>query len=149
MKNLLKIITRLALAAILCSAWPAHAHDLQYSVGGSQAVVIRMFYVDNSPFTFEGYEIYREGEKLPYQVGRTDSQGHIAFLPDRAANWHIKAMSEDGHGLSFSISTDAAAVLSGTEKPFYERYARIAVGVAVILGLFGFLSLYIKRMRSP
>jgi len=142
-------LTRLLLLAIaIFATWPACAHDLQYSVGGGQAVVIRMFYVDNSPFAFEGYEITREGEKLPYQVGRTDSQGRIAFLPDRAANWRIKAMSEDGHGLDFKISTDAAAVLSGTEKPFYERYARIAVGVAVILGLFGSLSLYIKRKKS-
>jgi nickel transport protein len=144
----MKLTRYLMGAAIALATVSALAHDLQYSVGGSQAVVIRMFYVDNTPFTFEGYEIIREGEKLPYQVGRTDSQGRIAFLPDRAANWRIKATSEDGHGLDFKISTDAAAVLSGTEKPFYERYARIAVGVAVILGLFGFLSLYIKRKKS-
>ncbi|OYY92520.1 MAG: hypothetical protein B7Y41_15665 [Hydrogenophilales bacterium 28-61-23] len=137
-----------ALAALLISASGSLAHDLQYSVDSGQAVVIRMFYLNNTPFTFEGYEIYREGEKLPYQVGRSDSQGRIAFLPDRAAEWRIKAISEDGHGLDFTIRTDAAAVLSGAEKPFYERYARIGVGVAVILGLFGFLSLYIKRKRS-
>jgi len=134
---------------MLSCATPVQAHDLQYSVGGGQTVVIRTFYVDNSPFTFEGYEIYRDGEKLPYQVGRTDSQGRIAFLPDRADTWRIKATSEDGHGLDFKLSTDAAATLSGTEKPFFERYARIAVGVAVILGLFGFLNLYLKRKKSP
>jgi nickel transport protein len=145
----MKFTRLLALTAILFSTWSTCAHDLQYTVGSAQAaVVIKMFYVDNSPFTFEGYEIYREGEKLPYQVGRTDSQGRIAFLPDRAATWRIKASSEDGHGLDFKLSTDAAAVLSGTEKPFYERYARIAVGVAVILGLFGFLRLYVKRKKS-
>jgi len=144
----MKFIRLLALAAISFTACPAQAHDLQYSVGGGQAVVIRLFYMDNAPFTFEGYEIYREGEKLPYQVGRTDSQGRIAFLPDRAASWRIKATSEDGHGLDFKISTDAAAMLSGTEKPFYERYARIVVGIAVILGLFGFLGLYVKRKQT-
>jgi hypothetical protein len=95
---------------IVTAAFAAHAHDLQYTVTGGQAVVIKLFYVDNTPFTFEGYEIYREGEKLPYQVGRTDSQGRIAFLPDRAATWRIKAISEDGHGLDFKLGTDAAAV---------------------------------------
>ncbi len=144
----MKLTRLLLLASAIFATWPACAHDLQYSVGHGQAVVIRMFYVDNSPFAFEGYEIVREGEKLPYQVGRTDSQGRIAFLPDRAANWRIKAMSEDGHGLDFKISTDAAAMLSGAEKPVFERYARIVVGVAVILGLFGFLSLYLKRKKS-
>jgi nickel transport protein len=144
--TLRKFATLVALS--LLATFPTGAHDLQYTVSGSQAVVIRMFYVDNAPFTFEGYEIYREGEKLPYQVGRTDSQGHIAFLPDRAATWRIKTTTEDGHGLAFKISTDAAATLSGAEKPFYERYARIAIGVAVILGLFGFLNLYVKRKKT-
>ncbi len=124
------------------------AHDLQYTVVGGQAVVIKLFYADNSPFTFEGYEIYRDGEKLPYQVGRTDSQGRIAFLPDRAAAWRVKAISEDGHGLDFKVSTDAAAQLAGSDKPAFERYSRIVIGVAVILGLFGFLSLYLKRKKA-
>ena len=141
-------ILRLIFSLMLFCAAQVQAHDLQYSVGGGQAVVIRLFYVDNSPFTFEGYEIYRDGEKLPYQVGRTDSQGRIAFLPDRAATWHIKAISEDGHGLDFKLDTDAAAVLVGTEKPLFERYSRLFIGIAFIVGLFGLLSLYLKRKKA-
>ncbi len=134
----------LQLVGLLPISLPAQAHDLQYTVVGGQAVVIKLFYADNTPFTFEGYEIYRKGEKLPYQVGRTDKQGRIAFLPDGAAQWQIKAISEDGHGLDFKLSTDAAAALSGSEKPLFERYSRIFIGVAFILGLFGALSLYLK-----
>ncbi len=138
----------LLLAGLLCLAHPATAHDLQYAVSGANAVVVKLFFVDNAPFSFEGYEIYRAGEKLPYQVGRTDSQGRIAFLPDRAGNWRIKAISEDGHGLDFTLKTDAAAQVAAADKPAYERYGRIFVGIGVILGLFGFLSLYVKR-NSP
>ena len=133
----------------LLAACATHAHDLQHTVTAAQAVVIRMFYVDNTPFSFEGYEIYRDGEKLPYQVGRTDSQGRIAFLPDRAATWRVKAFSEDGHGQDFKLTTDAAAILTGAEKPAFERYGRIGVGVAVILGLFGFLALFVNRKKAP
>ncbi len=136
------------LLALLCGlARPAAAHDLQYSVTSGQAVVLRLFYVDNTPFTFEAYEIYRAGEKLPYQVGRSDSQGRVVFLPDRADSWRIKAISEDGHGLDFTVKTDAAARVESADKPAYERYGRIVVGIAVILGLFGFLSLYVKRKK--
>jgi nickel transport protein len=138
----------LQLASLLPICLSAQAHDLQYTVVGGQAVVIKLFYADNTPFTFEGYEIYREGEKLPYQVGRTDKQGRIAFLPDAAGQWQIKAISEDGHGLDFKLTTDAAAVLSGSEKPLFERYSRIFIGVAFILGLFGALNLYLKRKRA-
>ena len=129
-------------------ALPATAHDLQYTVSSTNAVVVQLVYIDNHPFAFEGYEVYRQGEKLPWQVGRTDSQGRIAFLPDRAGAWRVKAFSEDGHGLDFIVKTDAAARVETADKPAYERYGRIAVGVGVILGLFGFLSLYIKR-RKP
>lgn len=124
------------------------AHDLQYTVTGGQAVVVKLFYADNTAFSFEGYEIYPEGKKLPVQVGRTDARGRIAFLPDKAGTWRIKAISEDGHGLDFTLATDAAANLAGSDKPFYERYGRIVVGVALILGLFGFINLYLKRKKS-
>lgn len=133
---------------LLAASHPACAHDLQYATSSGQAVVIRMFYTDNSPFSFESYEIYRDGEKLPCQVGRTDNQGRIAFLPDRAASWRVKAFSEDGHGLDFKVVTNAASSVTGTDKPPHERYGRIVIGVAVILGLFGFLNLYLKRKHT-
>lgn len=130
---------------LLLAARSTLAHDLQHTVTGGQAVVIRLFFVDNTPFAFEGYEIYQDGGKLPYQVGRTDSRGRIAFLPDKAATWRVRVFSEDGHGLDFKLDTNAASVLTSSEKPAFERYGRVAAGVAVILGLFGLLSLYVKR----
>lgn len=135
-------------AGLLLFAVTAPAHDLQYTVAASQAVVIRLFYLDDKPFTFEGYEVYRDGDKIPYQVGRTDSLGRVAFLPDRAGKWRIRAVSEDGHGLDFILTTGADARIEGSEKPVYERHGRIVVGVAVILGLFGLLSLYLRRKKT-
>ncbi len=126
----------------------ALAHDLQYSTSNARAVVIKLFYVNNKPFSFEDYEISREGDKLPYQVGRTDSQGRIAFLPDRAGAWRVRAISQDGHGLDFTLASDAAAYIESSEKPLYERYGRIVVGIALILGLFCLLSLLARKKKS-
>lgn len=145
MKLLLRVWLVCALAAL---AAPALGHDLQYSVTGGQAVVVRLFYVDNKPFSFESYSITREGDALPWQTGRTDRQGRIAFLPDRAATWRIKAVSEDGHGADFSLATDAAARIADSDKPAYERYGRIVAGIALILGLFGALTLFARR-KNP
>lgn len=136
------------LAAWLAASPMAWSHDLQYTVTQGQAVVVRLHYADDTPFSFEGYEIYPEGDKLPVQVGRTDTQGRIAFLPDKAGRWRIKAISEDGHGLDFTLSTDAAASVASSEKPAYERYGRILTGVALILGLFGIINLYLKRRNT-
>lgn len=141
------LLGALLLSLAMHAPWVV-AHDLQHSVTGGQAVVVRLFYVDDSPFSFEAYEVYRQGETIPYQVGRTDSLGRIAFLPDKAGTWRIKAISEDGHGLDFSLTSDAAARVENSDKPIYERYGRIVVGIAVILGLFGFLNLYLKRKKA-
>ncbi len=138
---------RRLLWACLLAPGSLFAHDLQHTVTTGQAVVVRLFYADDRPFAFEAYEIYREGDRLPYQVGRTDARGRVALLPDRAATWRVKAISEDGHGLEFRLDTDAAAGLAGSDKPAIERYGRIAVGVAVIFGLFGALSLFYRRRR--
>ncbi len=124
----------------------ALAHDLHHEVSQGQAVVIRLSYADATPFAFEAYEIYPKDEKLPVQVGRTDARGRIVFLPERAGAWRIKAFSEDGHGLDFALTTDAAGIVA-SDQPLYERYGRIVVGVALILGLFGFISLYLKRKK--
>lgn len=126
---------------------PTWGHDLQHTVVSGQAVVVKLFYADDTAFAFEGYEIYPEGAKLPVQVGRTDAQGRIVFLPDKTGKWRIKAMSQDGHGLDFSVETDASAQLTGIDRPVYERYGRIVVGVALLLGLFGILNLYVKRKQ--
>lgn len=136
------------LAAWLAASPMAWSHDLQYTVTQGQAVVVRLHYADDTPFSFEGYEIYPEGDKLPVQVGHTDTQGRIAFLPDKAGRWRIKAISEDGHGLDFTLSTDAAASVASSEKSVYERYGRILTGVALILGLFGIINLYLKRRNT-
>lgn len=124
----------------------ALAHDLHHEVSQGQAVVIRLSYADDSPFAFEAYEIYPQDDKLPVQVGRTDARGRIAFMPERAGTWRIKAYSEDGHGLDFTLSTDAARIVT-SDPPLYERHGRIVAGVGLILGLFGFISLYLKRKK--
>lgn len=135
----------------LCGLCPmlVQAHDLHYTATEGEAAILRLFHADDSSFRFEAYEIYREGDSQPYQLGRTDGQGRIAFLPDQAGRWRLIAFSEDGHGLDIRFTTDAMARLSGLDKPFHERHASVFVGVALILGLFGFLMLFVRKKPRP
>ena len=136
-------IAALCLMALLPAS--ALAHDLQYAIEPGKAVVVRLFYTDTAKFSFEGYEVFRDGEKIPFQVGRTDALGRLAFLPDRAGTWRVKATSGDGHGVEFTLKADADAVVSGVERPFFDRHARVVAGVGILLGLFGLLSLFVRR----
>lgn len=140
---------RALLAALLLAIPAAHGHDLHHTVSEGPAVVVQLFHDDDdSDFAFESYEVYRDGEAQPYQVGRTDGRSRLAFLPDRAGTWQVKVFSADGHGVDLRLTTGAAGHLEGAEQPFYQRHGRIVAGVAVIFGLFGLLDLYLRHRRT-
>ena len=132
---------------LLLLSQPVWAHDLQYAVTDGKAVVVKLFFMDNTPFSYENYEIYREKEALPFQTGRTDAHGYVSFIPDAPAQWHIKAFSEDGHGVIFNLTTNDDYVLAQSDKPLVDRYGRIVIGLGVIFGIFGLLSLWLKKRK--
>ncbi len=137
----------LVVALVLC-AWlpgPVRAHDLQHSIDEATAVSVRLFFADGRDFGLESYEIYRAGEEMPFQVGRTDVRGRVVFLPDRAGTWRIKLFSQDGHGGDFSFITGARGDVQGGSKSFLERHLRIIAGVSLIFGVFGLISLFARR----
>jgi nickel transport protein len=133
-----------ALALLICVWLPSQviAHDLQYSIDEGAAVYVKFFFADGNEFDFESYEVYRGGEEVPFQVGRTDARGRLVFLPDRAGPWRIKVFSEDGHGADFSLSTDARGGVEKAGESLLERYPRIVVGVSIIFGIFGVIALF-------
>lgn len=135
------------LAFLMC-VWPPGqilAHDLQHRTGEAAAVCVELFFADGNEFDFESYEIYRGGEEVPFQVGRTDALGRLVFLPDRAGVWRIKAFSEDGHGADFSLTADASGAVERAGESPIGRYQRIVVGVSVIFGIFGVVALLARR----
>jgi nickel transport protein len=123
----------------------ALAHDLQHRIDESAAVSVELFFADGSAFDFESYEVYRAGDEIPFQVGRTDARGRIVFLPDRPGTWRIKAFSEDGHGADFSFSTGAKGDVTGGSGSLLDRHLRIIAGVSVIFGVFGSINLLRRR----
>jgi len=134
-------------ALALCAWLPAQAlaHDLQHEIGEGEAVSVRLSYADGSEFAFESYELYRDGEEVPFQVGRTDLLGRVVFLPDRAGAWRIKAFSEDGHGADFSFTTALEGGIRDSSRPLLERHLGIVLGVSVIFGAFGVVDLWMRR----
>ena len=129
-------------------AAPAGAHELHHRVTQADAVVVELYHTDQIRFSYETYEIYHEDEEVPFETGRTDQNGRLAFLPDRAGSWRIKAFSADGHGVDFRIDVDAAMGIPAAGSPFYQRYGRILFGVGILFGIFGLLSLFLGRRRT-
>ena len=123
------------------------AHDLQYTIEERETLYVTFSSAGEDALAFETYEIYRGGEEIPFQVGRTDERGRLVFLPDRPGIWRIRVFSEDGHGLDVSFTTDARGCVDRGDRPMVERHRGVVIGVAFIFGLFGLLSLFVRRGR--
>jgi nickel transport protein len=136
-----------AIALLLCLWLPerAAAHDLRHSIEEGAAVTVQLFFADGNEFSFESYEVYYAGEEIPFQAGRTDARGRLAFLPDRAGTWRIKAFSEDGHGADLSLTTGAQGGVESADRSLFERHSRLVVGVSIIFGIFGLVSLFARK----
>ncbi len=125
----------------------AFAHELQHSVHREgKCLTVSFFFPDNTKFSYEKYEVYKDGEKLPFQVGRTDALGRVVFCPGSSGVWKVKTMSEDGHGSEVSIDFEGGLV-EERGKNLFERYEKVFIGVGILLGIFGFFELFIRRLR--
>ncbi|MGB9599646.1 MAG: hypothetical protein ACP5QK_08690 [Myxococcota bacterium] len=125
------------------------AHDVHYTISNGGAYIIDIYYADGTKFAFESYEIYRpNNEKAAYQVGRTNAIGRIAFVPDSAGKWTVKAFSDDGHGVTFSIDVKEGATRAEKRVDFFERFARPIFGLGIILIIFAVINIFLRRKKD-
>jgi len=136
----------LVLIALVFSG--AAAHDLDHTLGHGEAVVVRFHYADGPVFSYETYEVYRPGETTPFQVGRTDALGRVAFVPDAGGEWRVRAFSEDGHGADIRVDAEASLASAAVPRAASERGVRVLLGIAIILGIFGAWSLHRSRRKG-
>jgi len=144
------MIARTVAATLLLSlvSGQAWSHELDHEVVYAEAVVVRFHFADGSPFSYESFEVTKPGEKIPFQVGRTDAEGRVVFVPDVDGEWRVRVFSEDGHGADFAVDVAAAREGGGTDvggAAALPRPVRVLVGLAVIFGVFGTLSLFARR----
>ena len=138
----------LGLITILCVIpLPAGAHNLEHEVTSGEAVIVAFFFGDGSAFSYEEFEVYRDGESVPFQTGRTDALGRMTLLPDRAGKWRIKVHSEDGHGAELALSLDEQRRVGSVSQPLFARYAALLTGLGIIFGTFGLISLLLRRIK--
>jgi nickel transport protein len=135
--------------AFLCG--PALAHEVHVETAQQAAAVLRLTYADGEPFAFEAYELYLPGKEVPEQVGRTNAQGQIVFLPGARSAWRVRAFSADGHGIdqrmefTTTAGDSAAAPVTTAEPP---RAWKLAAGLGILFGFFGSIQLFSRRTRS-
>ncbi len=127
-------------------------HSIHYQVL-QKGIAVRAFYSEKDPSSYSSYEIWGPGDRedLPHQTGRTDKNGFLAFVPDRAGTWKIRLWGESSHGyhgFTTEIKVDQGLNLESFSKPLLATHTKLITGLSLIFGIFGIYALLRSRKRQ-
>jgi nickel transport protein len=140
------------LAAVVALSAPAAglAHEVLHQIERGRAVAVKAYFADGEVLAYVPYEVYSPADpRIPFQKGRTDRAGWVAFVPDAPGKWRVRIVDTTGHGLDLEV--DAAAPAAGIAEAPASTAAfvlRPLLGLAVIAAAFGVLLAYHRR-RGP
>lgn len=142
--------TMLFLILILAAAPWAGAHSINYQVE-AKGMAVRAYYSATDPAAYSEYELFGPDDQEPHQIGRTDRNGYIGFVPDRPGIWKLQVWGESTHGfhgVTTEITVDKALDLKGFNKPLVAAYTKYVTGISLIIGLFGIYAFWLSRRRE-
>lgn len=128
----------------------AMAHNVDSRVDSAPAVVITVRLGEDEVASFSEYEVFAPGETQPFQVGRSDRQGRVVFAPDTPGKWRVKVKADSAHGIhgaTVDVEVSPEGVVVAHSQPLVARHTRLWVGLGLLFGIFGVLSL-LKRTSS-
>ena len=139
---------RKILAWLLLLTALGYAHSVDYQVDSVKAIVVTARFADEDVASYSPFEVFRPQEKIAFQTGRTDQLGRVVFAPDKPGTWLVKVQAESTHGLhgiSVPIEVGPDAVIVSYKRPLVATHTKLVVGVALLIGFFGLLSLFRKN----
>jgi nickel transport protein len=146
----------LAVLILVAPIPAARAHEVQHSIERDKAIAVKVFFADGEVLAYTEYQVFSPSDPgIPYQKGRTDRTGTLAFVPDAPGAWHVKVTDTTGHGLDLAVDVAAVGAPStnsktrqGQDLASWAFAIRPVLGVAIIAALFALLVLLYRRKRS-
>jgi len=130
---------------LICLCFTAFAHNLEHSTTHQESIVVSYNFLGGGEFSYQDYEIYPPNKDIPYQVGRTNAESKIVFIPNQKGVWKIKAFSQDGHGKIITINVDKILQQKNVQASTIAQFIKPLVGLVVIFAIFGFIYLFKRR----
>lgn len=145
--------TLLAAAIAVLAPAAGRAHEVLHQIERNRAVAVRAYFADGEVLAYTPYEVYSPADpRIPYQKGRTDRSGWLAFVPDAPGAWRVKVVDETGHGLDLEVDAAASPAVApgqGTSPASTAAFVlRPLAGVAAIVVVFGVLFAVYRRERT-
>jgi nickel transport protein len=141
-----------ALAAALALATSAAAHDVRHELVRGRAVAVRAVYEGGEPLAYAEYQVFAPSDpRVPFQKGRTDRAGWLAFVPSEPGSWRVQVSDATGHGITIDVPSAPAAGAAARTPGEEGRRSLLGTlgGLAAIGGVFTGLFLLARRRRSP
>ncbi len=127
----------------------AFGHGSNYHILNEAGVGIQVNYHSGDPMNFCQVKIYSPAshDKI-YQEGRTDKMGRFSFHPNQKGKWKIVVDDEMGHRLDFIVPVNKEHSPSKIEQEHIPKWMSALMGLAIIFGLFGLISLVYSRKNG-
>jgi nickel transport protein len=133
----------------------AHAHEVLHTIERGTAIAVKVFFADGEALAYTEYQVFSPTDaRIPYQKGRSDRSGYVAFVPDTPGAWRVKVADATGHGLDLVVDVvspegeSARPARQGMPMVSWAFALRPILGVALIAGLFAVLVLLYRKRGS-
>lgn len=139
--------------AIFLLAWgtnaPLSAHKVEYRIGQG-GIVIEVWYegIPRVPMRGAYFKVFSPESREEFQKGRVDARGRFCFFPDQNGKWVALVNDGQGHGVTIDVVLDEGLRLKTSGEKGMPFSIRLAVGLSLIFGIFGVLSLFWRRPRQ-
>jgi nickel transport protein len=136
---------------LLVAAGPARAHEVLHTIERGKAVALKAYLADGEALAYTEYQVFAPFDaKVPYQKGRTDRAGYLAFVPDPPGKWRVVIADATGHGLDLVVDTgpSQASVNPNPQISSWAFALRPLLGVLLIAIVFVVLVLIYRRKKS-
>jgi len=143
-----KLIGLILFLLALATDAPLKAHQVQYQVGEG-GVVIELWYegVPRVPMRGAYVKVFPPEAGEEFQKGRTDARGRFCFFPDVKGKWEVLVNDGQGHGATIEVAIDEELRIITSKQSYLPFLLKLAVGLSLIFGIFGILSLFSGRQR--
>jgi nickel transport protein len=146
----------LAVLILVAHIPAARAHEVLHTIEHGKAIAVKAFFADGEVLAYTEYQVFSPSDpRIPYQKGRTDRSGYLAFVPDGPGAWRVKVADTTGHGLDLVVDVAAVGAPStnsktrqGAELASWAFALRPLLGVGIIAALFALLVFLYRRKRS-
>jgi nickel transport protein len=128
----------------------ARAHEVLHTVERGKAIAVKAYFADGEALAYTEYLVFSPADaKIPYQKGRTDRAGYLAFVPDTPGKWWVKVSDNTGHGLDLDVESVAIAPVKndGGRVATWAFALRPIIGVVLIAALFALLVVIYRRKK--